>query len=349
MRNAHLSPAPMPPRTLSLSLRIERWPLAAPFHITGHVIDAARLVSVTIDDGRHAGNGEASGVFYLGETPESIVAQIESVRMSIEAGITRAQLLDVLPNGGARNAIDAALWALESRQHAMPVWRMAGLAAPRPLLTTMTIGVDKPDAMAAAAQRLPHARALKVKLDGSAADAARLAAIREVRPDVPLAVDANQGWSHAHFDAMIPVLQQLDVRMLEQPFAIGADACLEQIDCPIPLAADESFQDLGDLPAVARRYDIVNLKLDKCGGLTRALDLAARVREAGLSVMVGCMAGTSLAVAPAFLLGQQCDHVDLDGPIFLARDREPGVAYVDGLLHCPPQVWEHASATDSSR
>lgn len=349
MRNAHLSPAPMPPRTLSLSLRIERWPLAAPFHITGHVIDAARLVNVTIDDGRHAGNGEASGVFYLGETPESIVAQIESVRMSIEAGITRTQLLDVLPNGGARNAIDAALWALESRQHAMPVWRMAGLAAPRPLLTTMTIGVDKPDAMAAAAQRLPHARALKVKLDGSAADAARLAAIREVRPDVPLAVDANQGWSHAHFDAMIPVLQQLDVRMLEQPFSIGADACLEQIDCPIPLAADESFQDLGDLPAVARRYDIVNLKLDKCGGLTRALDLAARVREAGLSVMVGCMAGTSLAVAPAFLLGQQCDHVDLDGPIFLARDREPGVAYIDGLLHCPPQVWEHASVTDSSR
>ncbi|MFM0502740.1 dipeptide epimerase [Paraburkholderia caffeinilytica] len=339
----------MPSRTRSLSLRIERWPLAVPFHITGHVIDAARLVSVTIDDGLHAGNGEASGVFYFGETPESIAAQIESVRASIEAGITRAQLLDALPPGGARNAIDAALWALESQQRAMPVWRVAGLPAPRPLLTTMTIGVDTPHAMAEAARILTHARALKVKLDGTAADAARLAAIREVRPDVPLAVDANQGWSRAHFDAMIPVLQQLDIGMLEQPFAIGADACLENIDCPIPLAADESFQDLGDLCAVARRYDIVNLKLDKCGGLTCALDLAARVREAGLSVMVGCMAGTSLAIAPAFLLGQQCDYVDLDAPIFLARDREAGVAYTCGLLHCPPQIWGHTGVTVSSR
>lgn len=342
-------PSPMPPRTLSLSLRIERWPLAVPFHITGHVIDAARLVTVTVDDRHHAGHGEAAGVFYLGETPESIAAQIEKVRASIEAGITRAQLQDVLPHGGARNAVDAALWALESQQQAMPVWRVAGLAAPRALLTTMTIGVDTPNAMAEAARILTHARALKVKLDGSAADAARLAAIREVRPEVRLAVDANQGWSRAHFDAMIPVLQQLDVGMLEQPFAIGADACLEHIDCPIPLAADESFQDLGDLSTVARRYDIVNLKLDKCGGLTRAFDLATRVREAGLSVMVGCMAGTSLAIAPAFLLGQQCDHVDLDGPIFLARDREPGVAYIDGLLHCPPQIWDHAGITVSSR
>jgi L-Ala-D/L-Glu epimerase len=348
MRESLLSPSSMPPRLLSLSLRIERWPLAVPFHITGHVIDAARLVSVTIGDGHRTGHGEASGVFYLGETPESIAAQIESVRASIEAGITRAQLLDVLPAGGARNAVDAALWALESQRQAMPVWRVAGLPAPRPLLTTMTVGVDTPDAMAKAACALTHARALKIKLDGTAADAARLAAIRAERPEVPLAVDANQGWSHAHFDAMIPVLQQLGVGMLEQPFAIGADACLEHIDCPIPLAADESFQDLADLPAVARRYDIVNLKLDKCGGLTRALDLAVRVRAAGLSVMVGCMAGTSLAIAPAFLLGQQCDHVDLDGPIFLARDREPGVAYLDGLLHCPPETWGHAGVTASS-
>ncbi|CAB3963397.1 mandelate racemase [Burkholderia aenigmatica] len=338
----------MSSRTRSLSLRIERWSLAAPFHITGHVIDAARVVSVTVDDGHHAGNGEASGVFYLGETSESIAAQIESARASIEAGVTRAQLLDVLPPGGARNAVDAALWALESQQQAVPAWRIAGLSAPRPLRTTMTIGVDTPSAMAGAARRLPHATALKVKLDGSAADAARLAAIREARPEVTLAVDANQGWSRAHFDAMLPVLQRLDVGMLEQPFAIGADACLEHIDCPIPLAADESFQDLGDLPTVARRYDIVNLKLDKCGGLTRAFDLATRVREAGLSVMVGCMAGTSLAIAPAFLLGQLCDRVDLDGPIFLARDREPGVAYIDGLLHCPPQAWGHASVPASS-
>jgi len=327
----------------SLSLCIERWPLAIPFHISGYVLDAARLVTVTLADGRYTGSGEASGVFYLGETPESMAAQIEAVRPAIEAGVTRTQLLSLLPPGGARNAVDAALWALESQGQALPVWQLAEILSPRPLLTTMTIGVDTPRAMAEAARGLSHARALKIKLDGSAGDAARLAAIREVRPDLSLAVDANQGWSRSHFDAMIPVLQQLGVSMLEQPFAIGADACLETIDCPIPLAADESFQDLADLPAVARRYDIVNLKLDKCGGLTRALDLAARIREAGLSVMVGCMAGTSLAIAPAFLLGQQCDHVDLDGPIFLARDREPGVAYVDGLLHCPAQIWGHAT------
>ncbi|NYH18430.1 dipeptide epimerase [Paraburkholderia bryophila] len=338
----------MSPRILSLSLRIERWPLAVPFHITGHVIDAARVVSVTLDDGHVAGNGEASGVFYLGETPESIAAQIESVRALIEAGITRAQLLGVLPPGGARNAVDAALWALESQRQAVPAWHVAGLPVPRALLTTMTIGVDTPQAMAEAARALTHARALKIKLDGAATDAARLAAIRDIRPEVSLAVDANQGWSRAHFDAMIPVLQRLDVDMLEQPFAIGADACLDSIACPIPLAADESFQDLDNLAAVARRYDVVNLKLDKCGGLTRALDLAARVREAGLSVMVGCMAGTSLAIAPAFLLGQLCDHVDLDGPIFLARDREPGVTYIDGLLHCSPQTWGHTGVTVSS-
>lgn len=347
MRDAPFLHSPMIPR--KLSLRIERWPLAVPFRITGHVIDAAGLVSVTLDDGHHTGNGEASGVFYLGETPESIAAQIERARAPIEAGITRAQLLDVLPPGGARNAVDAALWALESQQQAIPVWRAAGLPAPRALLTTMTIGTDTPDAMAEAARALTHARALKIKLDGTAADAPRLAAIREMRPDVPLAVDANQGWSRAHFEAMIPLLQQLGVGMLEQPFAIGADACLEHIDCPISLAADESFQDLEDLSEVARRYDIVNLKLDKCGGLTRALDLATHVRDAGLSLMVGCMAGTSLAIAPAFLLGQQCDHVDLDGPIFLARDREPSVVYTDGLLHCPPQTWGHADATASIR
>ena len=338
----------MPPRTLSLSLHIERWPLAVPFRITGHVLDAARLVSVTLDDGDYTGKGEAAGVFYLGETPESIAAQIERVRTSIEAGITRAKLLDVLPPGGARNAVDAALWALDSQRQAIPVWRLAGLRAPRPLLSTMTIGVDTPHAMAEVARALTHAHALKIKLDGSGADAARLMAIREARPEVPFAVDANQGWSRAHFEAMIPVLQHVGVSMLEQPFAIGADICLEHIDCPIPLAADESFQDLADLSAVARRYDIVNLKLDKCGGLTRALDLTVHIRQAGLSVMVGCMAGTSLAIAPAFLLGQLCDHVDLDGPIFLARDREPSVSYIDGLLHCPPPTWGYAGVATPS-
>jgi len=330
----------------SLSIRIERWPLAAPFQISGYRIDAAQVVVVTIADEHHEGVGEASGVFYLGETPESIVAQIEAVRPSIERGITRAQLLALLPSGGARNAVDAALWALESKREARPVWRIAQLPAPRPLLTTMTIGVDTPVAMASKARSLHQARALKIKLDGSVRDANRLLSIRDARPDIALSVDANQGWSRVHLDAMLPVLQQVGIDMLEQPFAIGADTCLDTLDYPIPLAADESFQDVQDLPSVARRYDIVNIKLDKCGGLTRALELAASARAAGLSVMVGCMPGTSLAIAPAFLLGQLCDRIDLDGPLFLAKDRPVGAHYTDGLLLCPDAAW--GSAVDNA-
>ena len=184
------------------------------------------------------------------------------------------------------------------------------------------------------------------KLDGSVRDASRLLSIREARPDVPLSVDANQGWSRVHLDTMLPVLQQVGIDMLEQPFAIGADTCLDTLDYPIPLAADESFQDVQDLPSVARRYDIVNIKLDKCGGLTRALELASSARAAGLSVMVGCMPGTSLAIAPAFLLGQLCDRIDLDGPLFLAKDRPVGAHYTDGLLLCPDAAW--GSAVDNA-
>ncbi|VVE86863.1 dipeptide epimerase [Pandoraea bronchicola] len=345
MRDAFLPPAAVSP--VSLTVHIETWPLATPFHISGHVIDAARLIAVTLIDGEYVGTGEASGVFYLGETPESMAVQIEAVRPAIEAGVSRDQLLDLLPAGGARSAVDAALWSLASQRREAPVWQVAGLLAPQALLTTMTVGADTPDAMAAAARALTQARALKIKLLGTEEDAARLQAIRDMRPDVSLAVDANQGWSRTHFDAMIPVLQRLGVNMLEQPFAIGADACLETIDCPIPLAADESFQDIHDLADVSRRYDVVNIKLDKCGGLTRALDIAKRARTAGLSVMAGCMAGTSLSIAPAFLLGQLCDHVDLDGPIFLARDREPGVTYFDGRLDCPPYLWGHAVPRDT--
>lgn len=326
----------------SLSIRIECWPLAAPFRITGYLVDTARVVVVTIADAHHEGVGEAAGVFYLGETPESIAAQIEAVRPSIERGITRAQLLTLLPSGGARNAVDAALWALESKREALPVWRVAQLPPPRPLLTTMTIGVDTPQAMASKARSLRQARALKIKLDGSVRDASRLLSIREARPDVSLSADANQGWSRAHLDTMLPVLQQVGVDMLEQPFAIGADACLDTLDYPIPLAADESFQDVKDLPSVVRRYDIVNIKLDKCGGLTRALELAATARSAGLSIMVGCMPGTSLAIAPAFVLGQLCDRIDLDGPLFLTRDRAVGAQYSDGLLLCPDDAWGSA-------
>ncbi|MDR3387007.1 MAG: dipeptide epimerase [Rudaea sp.] len=330
---------PMP--ELKLDIRTETWQLAEPFHITGYVISAASVIVVTLSEGAAQGRGEASGVFYRGETPASMVAQIEAARPRIERGITRSELLTLLPAGGARNAVDTALWSLEAQRLRIPVWQLAGGVYPRPLVTTFTVGVGTPQAMAEAAAALPNARAIKVKLDGQVDDQARLEAIRGARPDVVLSVDANQGWSLAHFDALLPSLQRLRVSLIEQPFAVGKDGFLADMDCPIALAADESFQDLPDLEWVRGRYDVVNIKLDKCGGLTRALEIAKQARLAGLSVMVGCMAGTSLAMAPAYLLGQISDIVDLDGPLFLAEDRERRARYTQGTLRCGDSVWRH--------
>jgi L-Ala-D/L-Glu epimerase len=327
---------------MRLDVAQESWPFEKPFHVTGYTIEAAKVVTVRLSDAEHEGWGEAGAVFYLGETCASMVAQIEAVRQELEAGCTRPELQQLLPAGGARNAVDAALWAFESQQERRAVWRMAGLKSTRPLLTTVTLGVGTADEMAAAALRMPFARAIKIKLDGSQDDLLRVRNIRNARRDVQLLVDANQGWSIEHFEAIVPELVPLDVKMIEQPFRIGEDAYLSNCDCPILLAADESFQDESDLAGVKGKYDIVNIKLDKCGGLTRGLELGAKARSEGLGVMVGCMPGTSLSMAPAFILGQLCDIVDLDAPLILRGDREPAVRYVNGMIECNEQVWGYA-------
>lgn len=323
---------------LALDIRTETWPFKEPFRIAGYVIADAAVVHVALTKDGVTGEGEASGVFYRGETPQTVAAQIESVRPAIEAGITRDALRDLLPAGGARNAIDCALWDLESKRTGRNAWEIAGLFAADTIATTFTIGADTPGRMAATACGYGAAPRLKVKLTGEG-DVERLTAIRNARPDVWISVDANQGYTRAGLEALLPVLQALDIAMIEQPLPAGRDADLDGLNSPIPLAADESVQTLADIAGARGRFEFVNIKLDKCGGLTEALLMVDAIRAAGMRPMVGCMAGTSLAMIPGALLGQLCDIVDMDGAMFLARDSEPRVTYHDGLIAPPKRGW----------
>jgi L-alanine-DL-glutamate epimerase-like enolase superfamily enzyme len=324
---------------LTLRIEVEQWMLREPFRITGHTVTNVAIVLVTLKQDGCVGRGEAAGVYYRNDDVPRIVAQLERVRPSIESGIDRESLQRLLPPGGARNAVDCALWDLDAKLNRRPVAELADLGELRPLVTTFTCGAAEPQEMAAAALAYDQARAIKLKLTGEPTDAQRVQAVREVRPDVWLGVDANQGFERQALESLLPVLEQAGVALIEQPFPIGKEAWLDGLRSPIPVAADESAQCLADLPALVGRFDYVNIKLDKCGGLTEALAMARSARSLGLKCMVGNMIGTSLAMAPAFVVGQLCEVVDLDGPIFLARDRATAVQYQDGLLTCSPAVW----------
>jgi L-alanine-DL-glutamate epimerase-like enolase superfamily enzyme len=318
----------------------ESLPLAAPFRITGHTFTTADVMVVTVGEGRAVGRGEASGVYYFGETPASMREQVEACRDAIERGASRAELGQLLPPGGARNAVDCALWELEARLAGTTVWELAGVPVLAPLLTTFTLGAEPPEVMAEGARRFATARALKLKLTGDPAlDGERVRAVRAARPDVWLGVDANQGFTPDALAELLPVLAEASVALVEQPFPRGREADLDGLERPIPVAADEGVLTAGDVPAAAGRFDVVNIKLDKCGGLTAALEMAAECRRAGLQVMVGNMVGSSWAMAPAMVVGQRSDVVDLDGPALLAHDRVPGVRYEHGRIVCPPDVW----------
>jgi L-alanine-DL-glutamate epimerase-like enolase superfamily enzyme len=327
-------------RGLRLHIAAEKLRLAAPFRISGYVFEEQEVVVVTLGDGSHSGRGEASGVYYLGDTAQNMVAAIEGVRGTIEAGVDRAAIQGLLPPGGARNAVDCALWELDARRLRKPVWELAGLPPAKPLVTTFTLGADDPAVMAAGARKYAQARSLKLKLTGELdADIARVQAVRAARPDVWIGVDANQGYAIDALDSLIGALIPANISLLEQPLKRGREADLEGFSSPIPIAADESALSFGDLAGLVGRFDMVNIKLDKCGGLTEGLAMAHEARRLGLKVMVGNMVGTSLAMAPAFVLGQLCDVVDLDGPIFLAQDRTPSMTYVDGTAWSGDDVW----------
>ena len=325
---------------LRMEVAAQKLRLAEPFRIAGHVFETVEVVTVALEDGEHRGMGEGGGVYYLGDDSAHMLAELQRGRAAIEAGVSREELRAVLPPGGARNAADAALWDLEAKRTGRPVWSLAGVSEPVPIVTTFTVSADDPAAMGARATSYAGVRSIKMKLTGDLAlDVDRVRAVRAARPDVWLGVDGNQGFAHGDLPTLIDALVEARVSLLEQPLPRGREAELEGLGSPVPIAGDESLLCLSDVADAPGRFDVVNIKLDKCGGLTEGLLMVAEARRLGLGVMVGTMVGTSLATAPGFVLGQICDLVDLDGPTFLAQDRVPGVTYRDGTLFAGPNVW----------
>jgi L-alanine-DL-glutamate epimerase-like enolase superfamily enzyme len=325
---------------LELDVSVESLRLAQPFRISGHVFTGSDVVLVTLRDGDLRGRGEGGGVYYLNDDVPHMLNAIGAARSAIEAGPTREELRSIMPPGGARNAVDCAMWELEAARAGVPVWKLAGKSEPHPLRTTFTLGADDPDVMAAGAIGYAGAKSIKVKLTGELdLDIARVRAIRAARPDVWLGVDGNQGFVIEQLDRLVGALLADDVSLLEQPLARGRESDLYGYESPVPIAGDESLLTLDDVASAVGCFDVVNIKLDKCGGLTEGLLMAAEARRLGLGVMVGNMVGSSLAMAPAFVLGQGCDIVDLDGPTFLAEDRKPSVVYMEGNIFAGPEVW----------
>lgn len=325
---------------LQLRVESECWAYKVPFRVSRGAQSVLDVVVVTLTDTQgHVGRGEAAGVDYDGETVQLLCAQIEAVRPSIERGVDFAALATLLPAGGARNAIDCALWDLTAKQRRMSVWQLAQFPSPRRLISAITLGIDSDEAVAAGAKRHSQWPLIKVKVDGRR----HLEVVRLVHAACPAAriiVDPNQAWSCDLLNRLAPELQSLGVVLIEQPVPCGEDESLRGYTGSLRLAADESIADRTDLPAVQGRYQVVNVKLDKAGGLTEALALARATRALGLQVMVGCMAGTSLAMAPGMVVGQTAEFVDLDGPLLHAKDRECGIEYDLGLMQLPSaELW----------
>lgn len=323
-----------------LSVRHETWPLARPFAIARGTKTAAEVVVAEIEDGGCVGRGECVPYGRYGETVDGVVAAVRALAGAIAAGMGRPALQQALPAGAARNALDCALWDLEAKRAGVRAWTLAGLAPPAPLAFATTLSLDAPAAMAQAAARAMAAGASLLKLKvGSEAVLERVEAVRAAAPELRLIVDANEGWSFALLERLANPLHELGVEMIEQPLPQAGDGALAGFASPVPLCADESVHTERDLDRV-QGYGMVNVKLDKTGGLTAALPLVQAARERGLAVMVGCMVSTSLAMAPAMLLGEGAAIVDLDGPLWLSSDREAGLRYDRGLVHPPePALW----------
>ena len=319
-----------------LSVRTETWPSRIPFRIANVTFDEFPLIVCEIGEGGVRGSGEALGVYYLDETPETMTSLIEAIRGVLEAGADRQQLLELLPPGGARFAVDSALWDLEAQLNGVSAWRQAGVSSAA-VETVFTIGLEaEPRDMAAKAAAAADYSLLKVKLNDDR-PVERIAAVREARPDARIVVDVNQGWDFAGLKAYAPELHRLGVLMIEQPLPRGADAELESYESPAPLCADESCLHLGEFETAAARYDMINIKLDKTGGLTHALQLARVAKDAGIAIMTGCMGGTSLSMAPSHVVAQMSAFVDIDGPLLIGTDRPGGLVYDGGVVSLPDE------------
>lgn len=319
---------------MKLTLSRQSFPIRGSFRLSRGAKTAAEVVVAEIAEGNAIGRGEAVPYQRYGETVDGVMAAMASLSDRFD----RAALLRLLPPGAARNALDCALWDLEARQSGRPAWQLAGLPPPRPVTTAFTLSLDTPAAMATAAAGSPWP-VLKLKLGGDG-DLERVQAVRLAAPTARLWADANEGWTVESLRAMAPHLAALGVELIEQPLPAAADEGLRGWSCPVLLAADESFHTAADLPRLKGLYQVVNVKLDKTGGLTEALTAVAQAKAAGFELMVGCMVGSSLAMAPAVLLATEARFVDLDGPLLLDRDRSPGLRY-DGALIYPPgaELW----------
>jgi len=324
---------------MNLSVRIERWPLASAFTISRGSKTEAVVVTAELGAGAHTGRGECVPYARYGETPDGVVAAIEAMRPLLEQGLDRAGLQKAMPAGAARNALDCAFWDLEAKRAGRHVFELAGLPAPKPLTTAFTISLGPAATMAEAAARAADRPLLKVKL-GSSDDRERIAAVRRAAPNAELIVDANEGWTDDNLAQNLAACAEAGVTLIEQPLPEGRDGALARIKRPLPVCADESVHDRVSLAALAGKYDAINVKLDKTGGLTEALALVAAAQTQGFALMVGCMVATSLAMAPAMLVAQTASVVDLDGPLLLAKDRPQGLRYVGSRAFPPePSLW----------
>lgn len=327
-------------RALHLGVHIEEWHTRYPFRITGLTRSSFRSILVQLSDGTHTGRGEGLPVHYMNETAETLYRDVEWAGEALESGkVDRSALLELMPPGGARKAVDSALWDLEAKSAGKTIWELTGIR-PKPLLTAFTIGIeDTPEEMAARAREASPYRRLKIKVD-SDRPVERVEAIRAARPDAELIVDANQGWTFEQLVEVGPQMASLGVKLIEQPLRRAHDEKLEEYRAPVPLSADESCLHRGELEPASRRYQILNIKLEKAGGLTEGLLLAQAAREKGLKLLLSNMGGTSLSMAPAFVLAQQCDYAEIDGQLLLKYDRFPGLVCEQGRIAVPhPRLW----------
>jgi L-Ala-D/L-Glu epimerase len=323
---------------ISIDTRLHSWELREPFATARDCLTHLPVILIELT-GKHGARGraEAAGVDYDGETPAGMAAQLASVQANLHDEVTGRDLLALLPAGGARNALDCALWDLRAKESGVPAAALAGLEALRPVTTAFTIGLGSEADTRRRAREAEAYPMLKLKLDAARhVDIVRI--VREERPAARLLVDANQSWSRALLERLLPQLQALGVELIEQPVARGHDDSLDGLMPGVPLAADESCTDSRSLHALLGRYQYINIKLDKCGGLTEALALCAEATRRGLGLMVGNMCGSSLAMAPAFLLAQRCQYVDLDGPLLQRLDYSPPIRFERGLMHPPSRA-----------